>query len=133
MRKDKNSIINPSIIAAIAAMRHTEYFVICDPGLPIPSGAAIIDISLTDGIPNFIQTLKIIYSEMAVEGAVVASEMAEQNPEMHKEVSRLLDDMPIRQVPHEEFKRLTNQAKIFVITGETTPYSNIILIGGVSF
>ena len=133
MRKDKNGIINPSIIAAITAIRHTDYFVICDPGLPISSGAPVIDISLTAGVPHFTQTLKLICAEMAIEGAILASEMAEQNPDLFKETSQLLENVPISKVSHEELKQLANKAKCFLITGETTPYSNIILIGGVSF
>ena len=133
MRKDKNCIINPAIIAAIAAIRHTEYLVICDPGLPVSPNAVVIDISLTAGVPGFGQTLNLICNEMVVESAIIASETAEQNPKLHEEINRLIGGKTVQQVPHEELKRLTNTAKYFVITGETTPYSNIILVGGVSF
>ena len=36
-------------------------------------------------------------------------------------------------VSHEDFKRLTQQARVMVRTGECTPYANVILVAGVSF
>ena len=37
------------------------------------------------------------------------------------ELDRLLRDLPVRSVPHEEFKRLTASARAVVRTGECTP------------
>ena len=37
------------------------------------------------------------------------------------ELDRLLPDLPVRSVPHEEFKRLTASARAVVRTGECTP------------
>jgi len=133
VRKDKRGIINPALIAAITAIRHTEYLVICDCGLPIPaSGANVIDISLAAGVPGFIETLRLVCGEMAIEGAVIACEMPE-NSDLFRETAQILTDVPMRKVPHEELKQMTGQAKCFVITGEATPYANVILVGGVSF
>ena len=42
----KDGLLNPQILSAIAAMGHTEYLVIADAGLPVPSGIPVIDISL---------------------------------------------------------------------------------------
>ena len=36
-------------------------------------------------------------------------------------------------VSHDEFKRLTQQARVMVRTGECTPYANVILVAGVTF
>ena len=36
-------------------------------------------------------------------------------------------------VSHEDFKRLTQQARVMVRTGECTPYANVILVAGVTF
>ncbi|MCB0052121.1 MAG: D-ribose pyranase, partial [Caldilinea sp.] len=41
--------------------------------------------------------------------------------------------IPIRQVPHEEFKALTAQSRAVVRSGEFTPYANVILVAGVVF
>jgi D-ribose pyranase len=41
--------------------------------------------------------------------------------------------MDIQEVSHEEFKRLTNNVKAVIRTGEVTPYANCILQAGVIF
>ena len=49
----KTGILNVAICKAIASLGHTEYLVIADPGLPIPEGVQVIDISLVNGVPGF--------------------------------------------------------------------------------
>ena len=45
----KDGLLNPQILSAIAAMGHTEYLVIADAGLPVPSGIPVIDIFINPG------------------------------------------------------------------------------------
>jgi len=45
----------------------------------------------------------------------------------------LLGTIPVDEVSHDEFKRMTQQARAVVRTGEFTPYANVILISGVVF
>jgi D-ribose pyranase len=47
-----------------------------------------------------------------------------------KEQENLIE---VIEVSHEVFKKKTEQSKAIVRTGETTPYSNIILHSGVVF
>lgn len=129
----KSKLINPRVLGAIAALKHTEYFVICDPGLPLPEGAEVIDLCLSAGIPSFMDILKVVCGELEVEGYILASELAGGNPAMLGQVEKTLGGPPCRLVPHEEFKSLCEKAKVFVVAGETTPHANIILIGGVPF
>ena len=42
-------------------------------------------------------------------------------------------DIPIEFVTHEEFKKLTADAKVIIRTGEVTPYANVIIQAGVNF
>lgn len=129
----KKQIINPKLIGAIAALKHTEYFVICDPGLPIAEGAEVIDLTLCAGIPAFMDILKVVCGELETEGYILASELAKNNPELCGRIGEVLGDAPRTLVPHEEFKQLSKKAKVFVVAGETTSHANIILIGGVPF
>lgn len=48
-------------------------------------------------------------------------------------IKTVLGDEPYRTVPHEEFKKLVGNAKCVIRTGETSSYSNIILVCGVNF
>ncbi len=131
----KNGTLNSQLSRVIAMMGHSDRLVICDSGLPIPRGAEVVDLALTKNIPRFIDTVGVILEELQVESAVVASEMSEANARNHRELLSLLKGMPVKAVPHEEFKRLTmNGGNIaFVRTGEATVYSNVILVAGVTF
>ena len=51
----------------------------------------------------------------------------------HRNLQKLLGDIPISHIPHKDFKRRTFEAKAIVRTGEFTPYANVILISGVVF
>lgn len=131
----KNGILNAPLSKIVAALGHTDRLVICDSGLPVPKNSEVIDLALTKNIPRFIDTLKIILEELAVEEAVIAAEINKRNKPVMNEIKSLMNGIKIRKVPHEKFKELTRQkyTTVFVRTGEATPYANIILIAGVTF
>ena len=131
MKKDR--ILNPEITAAVAALGHTEYLCIGDCGLPVPAGVKTIDVSVTAGLPRFLQVLEAVAGELVVESYICAGEIDEKNPDTLRRMEQILEGKPARKVPHEEFKRLMEKAKCVVRTGETSPYANVILIGGVNF
>ena len=131
----KNGILNAPLSKAVASLGHTDRLIICDSGLPIPPNAEIIDLALTKNIPRFIDALKVVLEELAVQEAILASEIDEKNKDVLNEINSLIDGVKIQKVPHEKFKELTRQngTTVFVRTGEATPYANIILIAGVTF
>ena len=129
----KGKLLNQPISAVIAGMGHTDELVIADAGLPIPASTKRVDLALTRDIPRFIDTLQIILTELKVERVIVAEEMLAVNPQVFNTIQELLDEVPIEQVSHEDFKRRTASAMAVVRTGEFTPYANIILIAGVVF
>ena len=114
----KDGLLNPQILSAIAAMGHTEYLVIADAGLPVPSGIPVIDISLIRGILDFGAVLHSVIDEMV---------------DTYGTVIEALPQVPFRRIAHEEFKEMAAKAKAVIRTGETTPYANIILVAGVNF
>lgn len=129
----KCGILNPKLCSAIASIGHTDYFVIADPGLPIPDGINIIDLTLVRGIPSFLDTLQAVSKELVVESYILASEMKTVSPQLHDKTRDILKDLPHRDVPHEDFKKLIKDAKVVVRTGETTSFANIVLVCGVNF
>lgn len=131
MKKDR--ILNPELIAQIAAIGHTEYLVIADAGLPVPNGIKVIDLSVVRGVPTFEQVLSAVREELVSDAYIVAGEMPGKSPELYACTGRLLAGLPETRIPHEEFKALTRKAKAIVRTGETTPYANVILVAGVNF
>ena len=129
----KLGVLNKEISEVIAGMGHYDMLVIGDAGLPIPQGVKRIDLALTKGVPEFLQTLRTVLEELQVERAVIASEMENISPDLYQAVEKMMVDTPIRTVSHEEFKNMTQRAVAVIRTGEFTPYANIILESGVVF
>jgi D-ribose pyranase len=129
----KGILINSEIAAVIAKMGHTDLLVISDCGLPIPNGIQRIDLALTQNIPGMIETLKVVLTELHVEEVIIASEMIEISPQIYQAVLKLVNNIKITVVTHEEFKGITKHAKACIRTGECVSYANIILKSGVTF
>lgn len=127
----KHGILNSDIAKVLADLGHTDQIIICDAGLPVPAGVPKIDVALALGVPSFNDVLSLLEAEMAVEKVVLAAEIKEHNPRVLAHVASLYEE--IDYVSHEEFKRLSSQAKAIIRTGENTPYANIILQAGVLF
>ena len=129
----KGQLLNQPLSSVIAGLGHMDELVIADAGLPIPSSTQRIDLALTQDIPRFEDTVRIVLTEMQVEKAIVAEEMLAASPELHQAIASLLGSVSLETIPHEEFKRRTRSAAAVVRTGEFTPYANIILVAGVVF
>lgn len=126
---------NRHLSRIIASMGHKDRLVICDVGLPIPVGQEVIDLALTTNVPRFLEALRVVLEELQVESVVIAREMTTHSNALFEEVKRMLPDVELRQVSHEEFKEMTaGDGTIAIVrTGEATPYANIILESGVTF
>ena len=129
----KTNMINARLSGVLAAMGHTDSLCIADAGLPIPSGVERVDLALRPGLPSFLDVLETVLEELVVERVVLASEIREKNPAVLEGLRRLLGDIPVEYVPHEEFKRLNAGNRVVVRSGECTPYANVILYSGVPF
>ena len=129
----KSTLINSEISYEISKMGHTDSIVVCDSGLPIPSGVKRIDLALKKGLPTFLDTLDTILEELEVEEVVIAKEIIEASNDLYREIEKRFSNITITTVSHEDFKMLTKESKARVRTGEFTPYANIILKSGVVF
>ncbi|HEY8348089.1 MAG TPA: D-ribose pyranase [Symbiobacteriaceae bacterium] len=129
----KGLLLNQALSEIVAAMGHGDLLVIGDAGLPVPRGVPRVDLAVRPGVPGFLETVEAVLSELQVEGAIVAEETAERNPEVSEGLKRLLGDLPVEVTGHERLKRLCGSAVAVVRTGECTPYANVILKAGVTF
>jgi D-ribose pyranase len=129
----KTGILNQPISSVVASLGHTDTLVIADAGLPVPPETQRIDLALTEGIPKFLDTLRIVLTEMQVERAIVAEEMLDASPKVYEAIKEMLGDVPIETVTHLIFKEQTRSARAVIRTGEFTPYANVILTAGVVF
>lgn len=125
------SILNPRLLAALASAGHTDLIVVADAGLPIPRGVDVIDLSLTAGVPSFLEVFGIVRENLVFESVVLASETRDQA--LFHELSSRLDDSRMEFVSHQQFKERTVGAHVIIRTGEQTAYSNIGFIASVPF
>lgn len=134
MRKNSGTL-NPALSHAISGIGHTDEIVVTDAGLPIPAGVERIDLALTANVPKFMQCLEVVLAEVAVEGAIAASEVTTESPELYNALLEILErhNIPLELMPHTDFKMRTRNSKVAVRSGEFTSYANVILIAGVVY
>ncbi|NGO12931.1 D-ribose pyranase [Streptomyces sp. HC44] len=125
-------ILNRHLAGAIAELGHGDGVLVCDAGMPIPSGPRVVDLAFRAGVPSFAEILDGLLDELVVEAATAAREIREANPP----ASKLLDQhfpAALSLVPHDELKTLSADARLIVRTGEARPYANVLLRCGVFF
>ena len=135
----KNGILNSDISRVLSYMGHTDRICIGDCGLPVPDETERIDLALRFGQPSFMDVLTEVAKDMKVERIFLAEEMKEKNEAQLKAVLSFFEDAEtgfrpeVEYVSHEQLKKMTADCKAVIRTGETTPYSNIILQSGCIF
>ena len=137
----KSRLFNSEIIQILSKMGHTDQIAIGDAGLPIPENVKRIDLALTFGLPSFLQVFESVSESMQIEKVILAKEIFEYNPEIHKKILEQIQQVEkfqknkidITYITHEMLKIQTNKCKAVIRTGECSPYANIILQSGVIF
>ena len=135
----RNGILNSDISRVLSYMGHTDRICIGDCGLPVPDETERIDLALRFGQPSFMDVLTEVAKDMKVERIFLAEEMKEKNEAQLKAVLSFFENSEtgfapaVEYVSHEQLKRMTEDCKAVIRTGETTPYSNIILQSGCIF
>ena len=69
----KRGLINPQLNEALSHLGHTDSVVFADAGLPLPEDVAVVDLSITFGLPSIDEVMRAVMAELVVEGATVAS------------------------------------------------------------
>ena len=137
----KSRLLNSKIIKILSIMGHTDQIAIGDAGLPIPKNVERIDLALAFGVPSFIQVFESVSESIQIEKVILAEEILEHNPEIHKKILEQIrqveksqkNKIDITYITHEMLKIQTNKCKAVIRTGECSPYANIILQSGVIF
>ena len=126
----RTGILNPAILSLLARVRHTNTIVISDRGFPFWPQIETVDISLVDGLPTVNQVLEALLPNFEIGGAYMAEQFCEVNPKSFVEArQKLLGEIPLAFEDHESvFKKRVPGAIGLIRTGDTTHYSNIILV-----
>lgn len=123
----KNGILNAQLLGELTKLRHQDQLVICDIGFPIPKGSNVVDVSLVEGLPTFLQVLKAVLNEIIVEDYVIFDFMKQYNEEYYSFLKENLKNQTCSEVSMEAFVEASKAAKLFIRTGEPKPASNILL------
>ena len=131
----KTVLLHSGISRVVSNMGHCDTLTIADCGLPVPAGVERIDLAVKRGIPSFFDTFDAVMSELCIQKITIAKEASEHNKEFYAFFTGYCQQNAIHfeQVPHEEFKMLTQHSVAVIRTGECRPYSNVILESGVAF
>lgn len=126
----RGGILNPTLNRILAETGHTDLLTICDRGFPIPLGIERLDLALTDGIPTVLDTVRAIHGEFIIDSVIVTEEMVQASPERYLELVEALPDVVFRVITHQQFKDICGESRAVIRTGDTVPYSNIMIISG---
>lgn len=130
----KTGIFHPQLLRVLGEIRHKDLLVIGDAGLPIPKGVERIDLGWKQGSPGYLEVLEEIAKVLVIESATFAAEALEVSPDFHREALKLLPEgAPVSYVPHTELKEISAGAKAIILTGEFTPYTNVVLTAGCAY
>lgn len=124
----KTGILNAQLMYELTKLRHLDKLVICDAGFPIPKGAVVVDVSLTAGIPTFMQTLKAVLNELIFEEYIIFDFMKQYNEEYYEELQKIFTNQKSLEISMQDFVEASKEAKLFIRTGELKPASNILLV-----
>src|SRR5207249_9031832 len=96
----KGGILNPAICSLLAELGHMDELLIVDAAYPLPPDGHVIDLTLTQGIPRFLDVLRAVADELVIESITVASEMSEYSPNLYQEGIKIVADADVFDVPH---------------------------------
>ncbi|MCI2955326.1 MULTISPECIES: D-ribose pyranase [Staphylococcus] len=132
----KTEVLNSHISQAISTLGHYDLLTINDAGMPIPNDDKRIDIAVTKGLPRFIDVLENVLTEVEIQKIYLAEEIKTHNSKQLKAIKQLINEHVIIEfIPHSKMKEMLQSPlnKGNIRTGETTPFSNIILESNVTF
>ena len=130
----KKGILHPQLARILAEIRHMDILVIGDAGLPVPKGVERVDLGWKEGNPPYLDVLEEIMKYMVIEKATFATEAKTVSPDFHKKALGLLPEgLAIDYIEHKELKEQCQNAKAIILTGEFTPYTNVILVAGCAY
>ncbi|PZE22965.1 D-ribose pyranase [Curtobacterium sp. MCBD17_028] len=122
-------ILNAELNAGLSHLGHGDLVVVADCGLPIPPGVPLVDLAVVHGVPRFEDVLDALLGDAVFQDCIAAEEVV--GTEAEGWITARFDG--VRHVDHEALKRMSAGAKLFVRTGEATPFANVVLVCGVPF
>jgi D-ribose pyranase len=127
----RKGIIHAGLALHLAALRHTDTFVICDSGLPLAASTPCVDLGYRYGAPRFTDVIAVILPELVIEASWISEPMLTANPDCLNAIRQ--HGLQPEPVSHDDFKALIRDVSFAVRTGEDTRYANLLCRAGVAF
>ncbi|MDQ0870199.1 D-ribose pyranase [Arthrobacter sp. V1I9] len=125
----RHGILNAELNAALSRLGHGDLVLLADCGMPAPRGVPVVDLALVQGIPRFDDVLAALVGDLVFDSATLAKEG--RGTDTENWVGNRIRQL--KYVSHEELKVVSASARLFIRTGEATPYANALLTCGVPF
>lgn len=127
----RDGIIHAELARHVAALRHTDTFVICDAGLPLARDMPCVDLGYRYGQASFADVSATVLREVVVEHSWVSRDVLTVSPQVHE---HLLDlGLTPEPLDHDRFKEAVLDAAFAIRTGEDTFFANVLCRAGVPF
>ncbi|MHC4882135.1 MAG: D-ribose pyranase [Planctomycetota bacterium] len=124
-------MLNSHIDSALNRQGHMDLMMVVDAGFPCPDHVELIDIALSEGLPQILDVLAELNKVHSVEKIVMAQETKDHNPTYFDKAARAFGDhVEIEVIPHTEFKERSHNVKTIVRTGDFTAWGNVMLVSG---
>jgi D-ribose pyranase len=124
----KTGILNPQVNSLLSRIRHTNLLVIADRGFPYWPKLETIDLALVDDIPRVLDVIRAVRPNFVIGRAWMAKEFLPINSaKVQQEFRDAFGDLAIEFETHIELKKRTAGAIGLIRTGDTIPYSNVVL------
>lgn len=124
-------IINRDLARIISEQGHSDLLMIADAGFAIPTGANVVDLSLSENKPTVLEVLEELKKYFSVEKIILAKQTQEKNPTYFSKVKNIWDNsVDAEVIDHAELKQIAKGVKAVIRTGDFTAFSNVILVSG---
>ena len=124
-------MINGHIDSALGRQGHMDLMMVVDAGFPCPDEVELIDIALSEGVPQILDVLAELRKVHSVEKIVMAQETRDHNPTYFDKVAKSFgDNVEIEVIPHTELKERSHNVKTIIRTGDFTAWGNVMLVSG---
>ncbi len=124
-------MINGQIDSALNRQGHMDLMMVVDAGFPCPDHVEIIDIALSEGVPQILDVLAELRKVHSVEKIIMAQDTQDHNPTYFAKAAKAFgDNVEIEVIPHTELKKRSHNVKTIIRTGDFTAWGNVILVSG---
>ena len=124
-------IINGQLASLLARFRHVNTIAIVDGPFPTYPNVETIELGVVMGLPTIPQVLDAILPHVDATGIYLAAEFeAKVDPKIVAEYKKHHKGLETTVIPHEDFKIKVGQTLGIIHTGDSVPYSSVILRQG---